>query len=98
MILSSLNFVRRLAITGENIGAALRQELCKNPFLFTNLECILEDRRSSPELMELVIEILTKLALDEDTRKEIGSSKVTDYMQTHACIYWEGWTNQQCVL
>nr|CAB3483510.1 unnamed protein product [Digitaria exilis] len=96
VIFSSLNFVRRLAITEENIGAALRQELCKNPFLLTNLECILEDRRSSPELMELVIEILTKLAFDEDTRKEIGSSKVTICKLMHAFIGKDGPTNNVC--
>ncbi|WVZ92158.1 hypothetical protein U9M48_038245 [Paspalum notatum var. saurae] len=89
-ICSSLNFVRRLAITGESIGVELRQELCKNPFLLNNLECVLEDSRSSPELIKLLIDILTKLALDEDARKEIGSSKVTICKLVHTFIGRDG--------
>ncbi|CAL5001108.1 unnamed protein product [Urochloa decumbens] len=60
MIFSSLNFVRRLAITGDTIGVALRQELYKNSFLINNLECVLEqeDSNRSPEVTKLVIEIL----------------------------------------
>ncbi|KAJ1269193.1 hypothetical protein BS78_07G191700 [Paspalum vaginatum] len=89
-ICSSLNFVRRLAITGESIGVELRQELCKNPFLLNNLECVLEDSHVSPEVMKLVIDILAKLALDEDARKEIGSSKVTICKLMHTFIGRDG--------
>ncbi|KAF8653729.1 hypothetical protein HU200_061841 [Digitaria exilis] len=96
VIIQSLNFVMRIAITEENIGAVLRQELCKNSFLLTNLECILEDKRSSPELMELVTEILTKLAFDEDARKEIGGSMVTICKLMHAFIGKDGPTNNVC--
>ncbi|CAO2207292.1 unnamed protein product [Urochloa humidicola] len=93
VIFSSLNFVRRLAIAGESIGSALRQELCKNSFLLNNLQCVLEDSRSSPELMKLVFEILSKMAFDKDARKEIGSSKVTISKLMHAFIGKDGSTN-----
>jgi hypothetical protein len=93
VICASLNFVRRLASTGENIGVELRQELCNNFFLLNNLECVLEDSRSSPEIMKLVIDILTKLALDEDARKEIGSCKVTISKLMHAFIGKDGASN-----
>ncbi|CAL5013569.1 unnamed protein product [Urochloa decumbens] len=93
MIFSSLNFARRLAITGDTIGVALRQELYNNSFLINNLECVLEDSRSSPEIMKLVFEILAKLAFDKDARKEIGSSKVTISELMHAFIGKDGSTN-----
>lgn len=93
VICSSLNFVRRLSVTGEIIGAALRQELCNSSFLLNNLECVLEDRRSSSEVTKLVIEILTKLALNEDARKEIGSSKVTISKLMHVFVGKEEHTN-----
>jgi len=95
VIFSSLNFVRRLAITGETTGEAIRQELCRNSFLLNNLECVLEleDRRMSTELMKLVFEILTKLAFDEDAREEIGSSKVTISKLMHAFIGKDGPTD-----
>jgi len=95
VIFSSLNFVRRLAITGETTGEAIRQELCRNSFLLNNLECVLEleDRRMSTELMKLVFEILTKLAFDKDAREEIGSSKVTISKLMHAFIGKDGPTD-----
>ncbi|XP_039852795.1 uncharacterized protein LOC120711371 [Panicum virgatum] len=95
VIFSSLNFVRRLAITGETTGEAIRQELCRNSFLLNNLECVLEleDGRMSTELMKLVIEILTKLAFDKDAREEIGSSKVTISKLMHAFIGKDGPTD-----
>ena len=93
VICASLNFVRRLASTGENIGVELRQQLYNNFFLLNNLESVLEDSRSSPEIMKLVIDILTKLALDEDARKEIGSCKVTICKLVHAFIGKDGPTN-----
>ncbi|CAD6264752.1 unnamed protein product [Miscanthus lutarioriparius] len=93
VICASLNFVSRLASTGENIGVTLRQELCKNFFLLNNLECVLEDSRSSPELMKLMIDILTKLALDEDARKEIGCCKMIVWKLMHVFIGKDGSTN-----
>ncbi|XP_066333090.1 uncharacterized protein [Miscanthus floridulus] len=93
VICASLNFVRRLASTGENIGVELRQQLYNNFFLLNNLESVLEDSRSSPEIMKLVIDILTKLALDEDARKEIGSCKVTISKLMHAFIGKDGASN-----
>ncbi|WVZ92159.1 hypothetical protein U9M48_038246, partial [Paspalum notatum var. saurae] len=96
VVYPSLNFVRRLAITGENIGASLRQELSKNPFLLNNLECVLEDSRSSPEVMNLVIDILDKLALDENGRKQIGTSKETICKLMHTFIGWDEATNTYC--
>ncbi|CAO2211519.1 unnamed protein product [Urochloa humidicola] len=95
MIFSSLNFVRRLAITGDTIGVALRQELYKNSFLINNLECVLEqeDSNRSHEVTKLVIEILTKLAFDMEARKDIGSSKVTISKLMLAFIGKDGSTN-----
>ncbi|CAO2184295.1 unnamed protein product [Urochloa humidicola] len=93
VVFSSLNFVRRLAITGESIGASLRQELCKNSFLLNNLESVLEDSRISSELMKLVFEILAKLAFDKEARKEIASSKVTISKLMDAFIGKDGPTN-----
>jgi hypothetical protein len=43
--------------------------------------------------MKLVIDILTKLALDEDARKEIGSCKVTISKLMHAFIGKDGASN-----
>ncbi|KAL6838412.1 hypothetical protein ACP4OV_031657 [Aristida adscensionis] len=73
---SSLNFLRRLAITGGKIGATLRQELWESPFLLDNLVGILEDSHISPELWEPSMDIIAKLAWNEDARHEIGRNQV----------------------
>lgn len=58
LIRSSLNFVRRLASTGEKIGAAFRHELQKNTFLRNNLALagILEDTRSCSQLWKPAVQ------------------------------------------
>jgi hypothetical protein len=53
LVCSSLKFVRRLAITGQKIGVAIRQELWSHPFLLNNLAGVLEDARSSPRVWEV---------------------------------------------
>ncbi|TVU34223.1 hypothetical protein EJB05_16054, partial [Eragrostis curvula] len=73
---SSLNFLRRLATTGEKIGVALRQELWKNNFLLNNLIDILEDSRSSSELLEPVMDIIGGLALDKRAGASLGVPKL----------------------
>jgi hypothetical protein len=75
VICSSLNFVRQLAITGEELGASLRQELQKNLFLLDNLAGILEDTRSNSQQWKPTMDIIAKLALVQSAGKEIGRTK-----------------------
>ncbi|CAL5023688.1 unnamed protein product [Urochloa decumbens] len=86
VICSSLNVVRQLAITGENIGAMLRQELQKNPFLLGNIANILEDTRSNPQLWKPAMDIIAKLALDKKAGKEIGRRQVIIGKLMHAFL------------
>ncbi|TVU10520.1 hypothetical protein EJB05_44057, partial [Eragrostis curvula] len=87
---SSLNLVRRLAITGGKIGATLREELWENPFLLSNLAGIMEDSQNCPELWEPMVDIIVKLALDEDARQEIGRSQVIIGKLKHAFLGRDG--------
>ncbi|CAO2037370.1 unnamed protein product [Urochloa humidicola] len=84
VICSSLNLLRQLAITGEKIGAMLRQELQKNPFLLGNIANILEDTRSNPQLWKSAMDIIAKLALDKKAGKEIGRRQVIVGKLMHA--------------
>ncbi|KAB8106617.1 hypothetical protein EE612_041038 [Oryza sativa] len=74
----SLRVLRILASIGGETGITLRHKISEDPFLLDNLAEILEDSRSNQdqELREMTIDILTKLAMDESTRKEIGSIQV----------------------
>jgi hypothetical protein len=85
--------VRRLAITGGKVGALLRQELWEDPFLLDNLAGILEDSRSSIKAWEPAMDIIAKLALAEDARKEIGSNKLIIFKLMHAFLGRYGPTN-----
>ncbi|TVU35912.1 hypothetical protein EJB05_17819, partial [Eragrostis curvula] len=76
MICSSLHLVRRLASTRGEIGATVRQKLWESPLLLDTLAGILEDSRSSAEVWTSTMDIIAKLALDEDARQEIGSTQV----------------------
>jgi hypothetical protein len=77
LISSALNLVSRIATTSWKAGATLRQELCESPFFASNLACILEDSRSSPEVWQTaVVGIIATLALDEGLRHELGSVQV----------------------
>ncbi|CAL5004168.1 unnamed protein product [Urochloa decumbens] len=75
LISSSLNLVRRIATTSGRVGATLRQELVQ-PFLLSNLACILEDSRSGPQVWKPATDIIATLALDEGPRHELGSVQV----------------------
>lgn len=68
---SSLKVLQRLSGTGGEIGMALRQSISEHPFLLNNLAEILDDNGSS-KLWKLVIDILRNLAMDGNTRQEIG--------------------------
>uniref|UniRef100_A0A0D9X291 Uncharacterized protein n=1 Tax=Leersia perrieri TaxID=77586 RepID=A0A0D9X291_9ORYZ len=73
----SLKVLRRLARIGGETGITLRSKISEDPFLLSNLAEILEDRRIfDKELTGLTIDILTKLAMNESTRQEIGSIQV----------------------
>ncbi|TVU10453.1 hypothetical protein EJB05_43985, partial [Eragrostis curvula] len=87
---SSLNLVRRLAFTSGKIGATLRKELWENPFLLSNLAGIMEDSHNCPELWEPMLDIIAKLALDEDARQEIGRSQVIIDKLMHAFLGRDG--------
>ncbi|CAL5008611.1 unnamed protein product [Urochloa decumbens] len=86
LISSSLNLVRRIATTSGRIGATLRQELWESPFLLSNLACILEDRRSGPEVWEPAADIIATLALDEGPRHELGSVQVIIHKLVHIFV------------
>ncbi|BAT02966.1 Os07g0651800, partial [Oryza sativa Japonica Group] len=66
---------RLTSIEGE-IGIALRYKISKHPFLLGNLAEILGDNTSMQELRKLVAGILRNLAIDRDTRQEIGQMQV----------------------
>nr|CAB3479926.1 unnamed protein product [Digitaria exilis] len=86
IISSSLNFVRMISTTNGKVGATLRQELCENPFLLTNLKSVLEDRRSIPEVWKLAIDIIAAMALDESARNELASVQVIIHKLLHIFI------------
>jgi len=66
---------RLTSINGE-IGITLRHKVSKHAFLLRNLAKILEDCRSSQESRKLVAAILRNLAVDGNTRQEIGCIQV----------------------
>ncbi|TVU06708.1 hypothetical protein EJB05_49936, partial [Eragrostis curvula] len=86
VICSSLHLVRRLASIGGKFGVTVRQKLWENPILIDNLAGILEDSRSSPEVRTPTMDIIAKLALDGDARKEIGSTQVIICKLVHAFL------------
>nr|CAB3473604.1 unnamed protein product [Digitaria exilis] len=93
VVCSSLNLVRTLTITGGKIGAMLRRELWEDPFLLDNLASMLEDSRSSIKVWEPAVDIIAKLALAGEARKEIGSNKVIIGKLMHAFLGRNGPTN-----
>lgn len=76
MVCLSLNMLRKLGNTGEEIGVELRQHLWNNPFLLHRLAGILEDTSIGPQVREPAMDIIAKLAWDHEARKEIGSTQV----------------------
>ncbi|XP_044964604.1 uncharacterized protein LOC123424990 [Hordeum vulgare subsp. vulgare] len=69
---SSLKVLRRLTGIGGETGITLRYKISKHPFILSNLAEILGDNRSSQESRKLVAGILRNIAIDENTRQEIG--------------------------
>jgi len=92
LVCSSLEFLRRLATTGERIGAALRHELWNQPFLLTCLARVLEDDRS-PQVWEPAMDIIAKLALDSAAGLEIGRNQVITARLLHVFLGRHGPTN-----
>jgi hypothetical protein len=97
LVCSSLEFLRRLATTGERIGAALRHELWNHPFLLTCLARVLEDKGSSSssshQVWEPAMDIIAKLALDKEAGLEIGRIQVITERLLHAFLGRHGPTN-----
>ncbi|WVZ69683.1 hypothetical protein U9M48_018431, partial [Paspalum notatum var. saurae] len=80
LICSSLNLVRQL-VTTSCIGANLRLELWECPFLHSNLACVMEDSRSSPDIWKPAVDIIATLAL-----YELGSVQVIIHKLVHLFI------------
>uniref|UniRef100_A0A0D3GUD4 BLE2 protein n=1 Tax=Oryza barthii TaxID=65489 RepID=A0A0D3GUD4_9ORYZ len=76
LVKSSLRVLQRLTSIEGEIGIALRYKISKHPFLLGNLTEILGDNTSMQELRKLVAGILRNLAIDRDTRQEIGQMQV----------------------
>ncbi|KAF0906418.1 hypothetical protein E2562_011416 [Oryza meyeriana var. granulata] len=97
---SSLKVLQRLTSIGGQIGISLRYKISKHPFLLRNLAEILEDKSSDQELSKLVAGILRNLAIDGDTRQEIGLMHVliTRMMKTFLNLDRTSSTNVGCLL
>ncbi|EEE67719.1 hypothetical protein OsJ_25397 [Oryza sativa Japonica Group] len=80
--------------------ADLRYKISKHPFLLRNLGVILGDNSSDQELSKLVAGILRNLAIDRDTRQEIGHMQVliTRLMKTFLNLDRTSSTNVDCLL
>ena len=76
LVTSSLQLLHRLTSINGEIGITLWHKVSKHAFLLRNLAKILEDCRSSQESRKLVAGILRNLAVDGNTRQEIGCIQV----------------------
>ncbi|BAT02965.1 Os07g0651600 [Oryza sativa Japonica Group] len=77
LLKSSLKVLQRLTSIEGEIGITLRYKISKHPFLLRNLAEILGDSSSNnQELRRLMAGILRNLAIDKDTRQEIGQMKM----------------------
>jgi hypothetical protein len=83
---SSLKLLRRLSITGGEIGITLRRKISEQPFLLRNLAEILDHMEGSHELKKLATEILRNLATDRNTRQEIVHIGVITSRLIHAFL------------
>lgn len=72
LLKSSLKVLQRLTSIDGEIGITLRYKISKHPFLLRNLTEILGHSMSSQEFKKLVAAILKNLAVDGNTRQEIG--------------------------
>ncbi|CAO1948358.1 unnamed protein product [Urochloa humidicola] len=71
-ITSALKLITKLVSTKGEIGLALRQKISEQPFLLNNLAEILEGSHTGID-QQFTMAILSKLALDDETRHEIGT-------------------------
>ncbi|PUZ75124.1 hypothetical protein GQ55_1G124100 [Panicum hallii var. hallii] len=76
LVTSSLQLLHRLTSINGEIGIMLRHKVSKHAFLLRNLTKILKDCTSSQESRKLVAGILRNLAVDGNTRQEIGCIQV----------------------
>ncbi|RLN18458.1 hypothetical protein C2845_PM02G37660 [Panicum miliaceum] len=72
----SLRVVKRLATTTGTTGKLLRRELCDIVFTVSNIREVLQQHHEKDlsELRLLAIEILTSLAMDDESREMIGGT------------------------
>ena len=72
----SLRVVKRLATTTGTTGKLLRRELCDIVFTVSNIREVLQQHHEKDlsELRLLAIEILTSLAMDDESREMIGET------------------------
>ncbi|XP_015646076.1 uncharacterized protein [Oryza sativa Japonica Group] len=100
LVKSSVKVLQRLTSIGGEIGIALRYKISKHPFLLRNLADILGNTSSHHELSKLVAGILRNLAIDGDTRQEIGQMQVLITRLMKAFIKSDGTssTNVDCFL
>jgi hypothetical protein len=73
---SALVLVAKLASVDWKSGVTLRKELSENPFLLSKLAEILANNCSGPEQWKPTMDIIAKLAMNEETRQEIGGIQV----------------------
>lgn len=85
---SSLKLMRRLSNTGGEIGVTLRKKMTEHPFLLKNLADVLDDIEGTQELRKLATEILRNLAVDRNTRQEIGRIGEITSRLLHAFLAW----------
>uniref|UniRef100_A0A0D9X2B5 BLE2 protein n=1 Tax=Leersia perrieri TaxID=77586 RepID=A0A0D9X2B5_9ORYZ len=76
LVMSSLKVLQGLTSIEGEIGITLRYKISKHPFLLRNLAEILGDSNNTQESRKLVAGILRNLAIDRDTRQEIGHKQV----------------------
>jgi hypothetical protein len=80
---------RLTSIRGE-IGITLLYKISNHPFLLTNLAEVLGTNRSSQESIKIVAEILRNIAVDGNTRQEIGQIQLIITMLMHVFLNAEG--------
>lgn len=90
LLKSSLKVLQRLTRIDGEIGITLRCKISKHPCILRNLADILGDNRRSQELRKLVAGILRNLAVDGNTRQEIGRIQLIITRLMQAFFHAEG--------
>uniref|UniRef100_A0A0D9X2A7 Uncharacterized protein n=1 Tax=Leersia perrieri TaxID=77586 RepID=A0A0D9X2A7_9ORYZ len=100
LVKSSLKVLQRLTSIGGEIGISLRYKISKNTFLLRNLMEIWQDNSSRQELRKLVAGIIRNLAIDANTREEIGHMQVpiTSLMKAFLNLDKTSGTEVDCLL